>query len=110
MPTRAVPPPRGGLPDSRPTCESRSCEKENSVSGATAQGGGLYVGGGTVSLSAVDVSYNRATAYRDGGAIFIDHGQVTIDSSSVHHNQGFGNAQSGAGIKMGYTLFSFLKQ
>ena len=62
---------------------------------ATNEGGGIYMAGGTLALNQCTVSGNQAEDYGGGGAlgggIFVAGGTLTLDQSTVAYNSAFGS-------------------
>ena len=62
---------------------------------ATNEGGGIYMAGGTLVLNECTVSQNHAEDYGGGGAlgggIFVAGGTLTLDQSTVAYNSAFGS-------------------
>jgi len=69
--------------------------------GAASQGGGMYVTGGTVTLTGVVVTGNTSTG--DGGGLWADGATIAVDDSVIHDNEATGNG-GGVALTNGSTL------
>lgn len=70
--------------------------QDNTVSGAHARGGGLYVGGlsDSVALNGTTISGNEA---EDGGGVFFTHGVIEMNDCSISSNLA---AELGGGVAL----------
>ncbi|MEW6359460.1 MAG: choice-of-anchor Q domain-containing protein, partial [Planctomycetota bacterium] len=66
---------------------------------ASQLGGGIYNGGGTVTVNSSTISGNTAVGFFDGrgGGIFNDHGTLTVNSSTISGNTAAGFMANGNG-------------
>jgi hypothetical protein len=69
---------------------------ESNSTGLGGSGGGLYVAGGTVTLTSDTVEFNKALGY--GGGLYVAGGTVTLTSDTVESNQAYNGYGYGGGL------------